>query len=403
MHNQQDNITQATPPKEFVEQVKQALEHLYDFAYLQKHSLAQDMVVTKKRERQTTGHHLRGELMRAIEALSPGPSASLNTPDARLYSLLQLHYVKGLTIQDVGYRLGLSTRQVHRSLRRAEEGVATILWAKLSDANQQSAQKLSSVKMEMAQLETSLDPINVSLLVQEAQQAVASLAFTRGVTFDILLPDEPVVISADTAVSRQLFVSIFSRIIQLAQPKSIQIIIAQTSKQATLTFVYSPESITPTEPILNQVLASLTNRMRWRVQESKTTKGTHHLSIQMMMYGPVILVIDDNEGLVELLERYLTGHQCRVIAATNGREAHQLVQQITPDAVILDVMMPEISGWELLQILRSRSETAETPVIICSVFNDPDLAYSLGASHFLSKPISRDNILDALRSLAIVP
>jgi CheY-like chemotaxis protein len=73
-----------------------------------------------------------------------------------------------------------------------------------------------------------------------------------------------------------------------------------------------------------------------------------------------------------------------------------------PDAIILDVMMPEMDGWEFLQRLRARPETALIPVVICSIFNDPELAYSLGASLYLPKPVSRDNVLKALRQLGVV-
>jgi CheY-like chemotaxis protein len=65
-------------------------------------------------------------------------------------------------------------------------------------------------------------------------------------------------------------------------------------------------------------------------------------------------------------------------------------------------MMPEVDGWEVLQTLRMRPQTATTPVIICSVINDPELAYSLGASLVLPKPVSRDKVLSALRQLKVV-
>jgi len=105
---------------------------------------------------------------------------------------------------------------------------------------------------------------------------------------------------------------------------------------------------------------------------------------------------------VELLERYLTGHNCRVIAANSGKEGLEVLNRTTPDAIILDAMMPDVSGWDVLQTIRTGVETADTPVIICSVFNDPELAYALGASHFISKPVSRDQILTALRQLNVV-
>jgi CheY-like chemotaxis protein len=75
---------------------------------------------------------------------------------------------------------------------------------------------------------------------------------------------------------------------------------------------------------------------------------------------------------------------------------------LKPAAILLDVMMPAMDGWEVLQALQTNPQTGTVPVIICSVFNDPDLAYSLGADRFLAKPINRDDVLDALQSLGIL-
>jgi CheY-like chemotaxis protein len=152
----------------------------------------------------------------------------------------------------------------------------------------------------------------------------------------------------------------------------------------------------------NEVLAQLTERLGWTVQATTQPDDNRVVNIRLTRSGPTVLVIDDNEGLVELLDRYLTGQACQVLAATSGQAGLQLIGQTPPDAIILDVMMPDMDGWDLLQRLRTSSQTATTPVIICSVFNDPELAYSLGASLFLPKPVHRNDVLAALRQLSIV-
>lgn len=398
------------PSAEFTDDVKVALEHLYDFAFLQKLELARQLSQAQpdepsKRPSQTLGHLLRRELIEAIEALSPEPGAAAHTPDMRQYHLLQLHYVEGLTVQEVGQRLGLSTRQTHRSLRKAEESVATILWARAQSAvpeDDLSAAQLSSVQAEFAQLDTTLHPTDLAQLLHEAQKAVAPLAQTRGVTFQLQEPWPKLVVSVDTAVSRQLLVSVLSRLIQATQQQTITLHGALGEEMARLTLTFP----TPQPPLLNfaddQVIAPLAERLGWQIAASGDENGRSQLQIQIPLHGPVVLVVDDNQGLVELLERYLTGHNCRVIAANSGREGLEVLNRTTPDAIILDAMMPDVSGWDVLQTIRTRPETAETAVIICSVFNDPELAYALGASHFISKPVSRDQILTALRQLNVV-
>ena len=397
------NTTHSQPPKEFVEQVKQALERLYDFGYLQTHPLAKPLATSKRRPSETEGNHLRRELMTAIEALNPEPGSSVQTREARLYNLLQLHYVEGLTVQEVGQRLGLSTRQTHRSLRKAEEGIAAILWERmpLETPTPTSAAQLSSVEMEIDQLETSLQPTDLLPLLHEAERAVAPLAQARDVTFRINSSQESVVVSADTAVSHQLLVSIFSRIAQAGQPGDVDITLDSKQDKVELTFSYGMGVEGETAVVLDQVVAPLANRLGWHIH-ADTSANRHTIHLHLPLHGPVVLVIDDNQGLVELLERYLTGNDCRVVSANSGQAGLDLAQQVTPDAIILDAMMPGMSGWEVLQTLRVREETETIPIIICSVFNDPELAYSLGASYFLSKPIRRDNVLTALRELQVV-
>jgi CheY-like chemotaxis protein len=112
---------------------------------------------------------------------------------------------------------------------------------------------------------------------------------------------------------------------------------------------------------------------------------------------PTILIIDDNRGLIELFQRYLAGHRVVVVGAESGDAALALLQQLTPQAIVLDVMMPHQDGWEVLQRLRAAPALAATPILVCSVLREHDLALTLGASDTLVKPVSQPALLDALR------
>src|SRR4051812_12285034 len=94
----------------FVEQVKQALERLYDFAYLQQHPLARAYDAESDISARTAGRQLRYELITAIESLKPKLETNFRAPDARLYNALHLYYVESLTIQEAAIELGLSER-----------------------------------------------------------------------------------------------------------------------------------------------------------------------------------------------------------------------------------------------------------------------------------------------------
>jgi CheY-like chemotaxis protein len=394
-------------PAEFVEQVKQALERLYDFPYLQQQAL---VYIIGRPDRaqpgEAPGQRLRTGLIKAIEALGPGPGTPFRAPQARLYNLLQLHYVEGRTIQETANELGISARQAYRDLRRGEESVAAILWAgrqaDLPPPEEPKATRLSSVQAEMARLETHLRPTDINMLLQQAKKAVERLAQRQAVQLHIEAPAESVLISTDPVLAQQVLINLLSHAIQEAQPATLKLRLVTAEKEGPFLTLQYPKASPGGKTLTNQVVVQLTERLGWILTQTEQPPGLQVIKLFMKIDGPTVLVIDDNEGLVELLDRYLTGHACQVLAATSGQDGLRLAQEMLPDAIILDIMMPEIDGWELLQRLRAHPQTAATPVIICSVFNDPELAYSLGASLFLPKPVNRDKVLAALRQLGIV-
>ena len=391
-------------PQALVEHVKDALEHIYDLNYLQHHPLAQEDESGTEASAKIVGQRLRQDLAAAIEALNPGAGVPFRAPQARLYNMVRLHYMHGMTVQEAARELGISVRQAYRDLRRGEKSVATALQARrATDIPQRPrAAHLSSPQEEMARLETHPRPTDVSALLQSAQAAVERLAEQQGVRFHVEAPSQPVMVSTDPVLARQVLVNALSHAVQQAQPGPMHVTLTPAEERASLTLRYEPEPEATNAPAVNLVAAQLADRLGWLVRQEDQPWGTRLVALHVMAHGPTVLVIDDNEGLVKLVQRYLTDRDCRVIAATNGQEGLRLAQELLPDAIVLDVMMPEMDGWELLQRLRNRPRTATIPVIICSVISDPELAYSLGAALFLPKPISRRDVMDALHQLGVM-
>ncbi len=228
------------------------------------------------------------------------------------------------------------------------------------------------------------------------------LAQQRGIAFQVKMPSEPLVISVDEMAARQVVTSFLSRAVQQAQPGVVHVRLFGDGEMAVLALRYTPEAEATSLAIVDPTVAKLMERLGWNLGQDDQRDGSRSVALYMMARGPIILVIDDNEGLVQLIERYLSGQACRVLAASNGPDGIELAQELAPDAIVLDVMMPGVDGWEVLQTLRNHPRTAVIPVIVCSVFNDPELAYSLGASSFLPKPVSRDAILNTLHHLRVV-
>jgi len=112
-----------------------------------------------------------------------------------------------------------------------------------------------------------------------------------------------------------------------------------------------------------------------------------------------ILAIDDDPQVISLYERYLQPQGYQVIALSEPARALERVKLLKPFAVTLDIMMPGIDGWQVMDTLKSDPETRNIPVIVCSILDDFDKGFSLGAADYLVKPILEDDLVNALDRL----
>jgi CheY-like chemotaxis protein len=393
------------PPESFSKQVKDALEHLYDLSYLQHHPLVPNSPHAIEQPAELVGQRLRREMADAIEALNPGEGIPLHTTSARLYHLLVLHYMQGVTVRECAYDLGISERQAYRDLRQGEQYVAEVLWGQRSTSQQREADhsQLDSLQQEMTLLNgVSQTTTDVYLVLQNALEAVIPLATQRDVLYRASPPEEPVKLPTFPAVAEQLLISLLSHAVRQAQPGPLKTTLVEEDGQACLTVSYFPAADAPGIPVADQLTVQLADRLGWVVKQEDLPGGQRTITLRMAIHRSTVLVIDDNEGFAELIERYLAGCHCRVVAAPDGREGLRQAQDLAPDAILLDVMMPEMHGWQVLQRLHNHPRTANIPVIVCSVITLPELAQALGAARLLAKPVGQVDILDALRQLGVI-
>jgi CheY-like chemotaxis protein len=386
---------------EFVAKVKDALNHLYDFPVLERHPLAQALAATGMPAAETPGQHLRRELLAAIESLNPGRNVPFRSSRARLYHLLVLHHVESMTMSEAAHELGISRRQAHRDLLQGEQSSAAILWARCSAEIQDKPAAAARARTEIEDLETHPEALDLRLLIAHALEAVQPLAQRRQTSFVSETPPTPVVLLADPVMARQVLVSTLSQAVSQSSAAPIELVLSSDGRRMTIDIRFSPES-TGAAPVMDAVVVQLARRLAWQIQQQDVSGGKRALTVQVAAPRPSILIIDDNAGFLELIETYLAGYTRQVLTTRSGREALLLLREATPDAIILDIMMPDMDGWEFLQRLRNDPQTSAIPVIVCSVISNPDLAYSLGASAVLSKGISQQDILAAMRHAGVL-
>ena len=111
-----------------------------------------------------------------------------------------------------------------------------------------------------------------------------------------------------------------------------------------------------------------------------------------------ILVIDDDDDAREILRRSLDEAGYNVVCAASGAQGLALASELLPDAITLDVMMPQMDGWSVLRQLKEMPVVSEIPVILLSIVDDRPMGHSLGAADYLTKPIDRSRLLNVLET-----
>lgn len=117
---------------------------------------------------------------------------------------------------------------------------------------------------------------------------------------------------------------------------------------------------------------------------------------------PKILIVDDNIPNLELLQAYLEDTDCIIEQAEDGHEALEKIASDMPDLVILDVMMPKISGFEVCKRLKNDPKTADMPIIMVTALSemgDIERAIDCGTDDFLSKPVNRIELLVRVKTM----
>ena len=117
---------------------------------------------------------------------------------------------------------------------------------------------------------------------------------------------------------------------------------------------------------------------------------------------PVILVVDDNQQNLELLQAYLEDVDCITTPASDGLQALDIVKKNPPDLILLDVMMPKMSGFEVCKRLKNDPKTTDIPIIMVTAlteFGDIERGIDSGTDDFLSKPVNKLELLTRIKTM----
>lgn len=414
----------------FVRLVREALDHLSSRSYLTSHRLAS---VLAGIEQPLSGDDVRCRLIDAIEQLRPigGPESS--PPDWRRYRHLMLRYVEGHNRDQVATELGVSYRQASRDHEQAIDALASLIWTGLAhppDETRSDNEASSGDLTELGDQASLSEEMNRAFsfegswadLAEASKGTIATLGVLlseRKVSCQTRVPDTLPRIAVTRTMLRQILLTLLSYVVEVAPGADIELSGVDSPRGVILTIdVHDRGTETLPSGATEDSSRALSTKARelresaealLRLQGGALEPGASHdhEPFLTVVLPPValfkVLVVDDNPDVAGLFRRYLRGQPYRLIQATSGESAIQLTDDLRPDVVILDVMLPSADGWEVLAELRRRDAGRRIPTVVCSILPEKALAHSLGVDEFLAKPVTREALLAALRRCVLPP
>tara|TARA_R110002111_G_scaffold18931_3_gene46333 strand:- start:16876 stop:17349 length:474 start_codon:yes stop_codon:yes gene_type:complete len=126
------------------------------------------------------------------------------------------------------------------------------------------------------------------------------------------------------------------------------------------------------------------------------------MSSEISLKNSKILIADDNHQNCELLDAYLLDEGYETFTAYDGKETLEKVAEIEPDLILLDIMMPKLSGYEVCAQLKGNADTKDIPILVITALNemgDIEKSVQAGCDDFLTKPVNRIELTTRVRSL----
>jgi CheY-like chemotaxis protein len=364
-----------------------ALEGLYDLAFLE-HHIHQPCV----HERFTTGHALQEALQKIIEQLRPPLSVPEQSRAFRIYNILNLRYIQGLTQGEAAAEMSLSVRHFKREQERAINAVVALIF-------EQTEPVPGSMQAEPAASSPLMEYVRIDELLRLSLNVIEPLLQQQGLSIKVNQPGALPIVRASRIIARQLLISALSWLVSGKHDSQLEVRATPALPNVCLQFIKPCSTAQGSSEELNTVRQLAGDLGMW-VNLSRSQESSVLELIMPVCETRCVLMIEDNPDSIELVQRYLEqSGEYHLVAMTCAGEALEQAALLQPVAILLDIMMPERDGWDILSLLKADPLTAPIPVIVSSVVKGPDLAYALGAADILHKPFSAAQLITKLHSV----
>lgn len=395
--------------KQFIRYLRSALHYLYDPDQLRRSPLAPLFGVA---ERFDTPSALQRILTEAIEALKPSDDEPAQSRAWRIYDALVYRYVRRFDREAVADQLGISGRQLRREQLAALEMLAQHLWEEygLHASESVAATAPSSGPVapsdELAWLKDVPPgrPTDLKPLLEAVLELARPLARQWSVALHSDLADTLPHLAVPPVALRHALLNLLTVAIPRVPGGEVRLSAQPVEGHVELRVqcegLAMRDSSLPVLPTSESEQAGL-NMARQLADLCGARLDLGSPGALAVLTVPVleripVLVVDDNADALQLFERYAAGTRYTVAGTREPEQAITLARELSPRVIVLDVMMPEVDGWELLVRLRQHPLTGTVPIVICSILPQGALARPLGADAFLQKPVTREAFLRVL-------
>lgn len=398
--------------EQFIDHLRRALNSLYEPDQLRRSPLVAIFRIGDRRDAFAALQHILTDAIESFEIL-PGEPAESRAWEVR--DLLLYRFVHQMPQRQVATQLGMSVRHLRRKEHAALEVLAVRLWEQFDletgfgvavpqpAAAEGEDGDIPDVNDELAWLRSTAvgRPVDLGQVLSE----VLTLAETHAMLHGVEVHQEPLrnlpALAVHEVALSQALLNILTVAIHRAAGGRLLISARSVEQQVAVTIeaqgmTEKPALVSADDSANLELTRHITALIDGAINISDSTHDFRVTLLFPASQQVPVLVIDDNADTLQLLQRYATDTRYRLITLRDPAQALDLAQATSPQAILLDVMMPQIDGWKLLAQLRQHPRTEFIPVIVCTILAQEELALSLGARGFVRKPINRSDFLAAL-------
>lgn len=397
--------------EQFINYLRSALHYLFDPVHLRRSPLIALLGLGNEFDQAAALQQL---LIRAIRSLKPDDDEPPQSRAWRIYDTLNLQYVRQLERDAVATQLGISERQMRREQRVAIEALAQQLWHTLSLAGATAADALHSTEPAASSSQTLTQELSwlktptteARLPLREALDDVLLLAQPLARQWDVTLNVELPEALARLPVSQLALRTILPTLLTMAIPRAGRapvVVSARQRQDPPSLCIECTASYTDQAPLSTKEQDTIGTMQEvaffYGASIAFAASNQRAFAISLILPMPAqlsVLVIDDNADWLELVERYASGSRYRIVGIREPAAAPGLVEKLQPALILLDVMMQNVDGWQVLTELLQKPGTSHIPIILCTILPLEEMAISLGATAFLQKPVSQQQFLELL-------